>query len=117
VLQKSFVAHAQVSYSYWTPHVMQDTLDQSVVNQTQDRSELEVHFHTLKDVRQLGANSSSFPSAAEVPLPNENNTCHNGYCCTELLELRFAPWSSATTSRMRTSSLIITEQYGRPPAA
>ncbi len=69
MLQKSFVAHAQVSYSYWTPHVMQDTLDQSVVNQTQDRSELEVHFHTLKDVRQLGANSSSFPSAAEVPLP------------------------------------------------
>ncbi len=49
---------------------MQDILDQSVVDQTGDRSESEIHFHTLKDVRQLGANSSSFPSAAEVLLPH-----------------------------------------------
>lgn len=47
------------------PSALQDTLDQSVVDQMWDRSESEIHFHTLKDVRQLGANSSSFPSAAE----------------------------------------------------
>ena len=92
---------------------MQDILDQSVVDQTQDRPESEIHFHTLKGVRQLGANSSSFPSAAEVPLPSENDTCHNGSCCTELLELHIAPWCPAMTLHMQTSSLIITEQYGR----
>ncbi len=59
---------------------MQDILDQSVVDQTRDTSESEIHFHTLKDVRQLGANSSSFPSAAEVHLSSENDTCHNGTC-------------------------------------
>ena len=59
---------------------MQDILDQNVEDQTQDRSESEIHFHTLKGVRQLGANSSSFPSAAEVHLPSENAFCHNGTC-------------------------------------
>ena len=92
---------------------MQDTLDQSVVDQMRDRSESEIHFHTLKDVRQLGANSSSFPSAAEVVFPSVNDTCHNKLCCTELLELHIPPWCPATTSCMQKSYLIIIEQYGR----
>ncbi|DBA67902.1 hypothetical protein WJX79_005473 [Trebouxia sp. C0005] len=47
------------------PSALQDTLNQNAGNQTQDTSESEIHFHTLKDIRQLGANLSSFPSAAE----------------------------------------------------
>ena len=47
---------------------MQEILDQNMANDTRSGLESAIHFHDYKAVRRLGANSSSFPSAAEVSL-------------------------------------------------
>lgn len=53
--------------SQLTPQaVVQDVLDSNISNNTTGSSQSAIHFHTLKAVRQLGGNFTSFPTAAEV---------------------------------------------------
>lgn len=47
------------------PTSIQEVLDQNMANETRSGLESATHFHDYKAVRRLGANSSSFPSAAE----------------------------------------------------
>lgn len=60
-------------------YILQDVLRESVDNNT-DRGGAAVHLHSLKAVRQLGGNSSSFPSAAEVRNPDKITTCFASSC-------------------------------------
>ena len=58
-------------------YVVQDVLHQQSDSYT-GRGGAAVHLHDLKTVRQLGGNSSSFPSAAEVRNTNQLRTCFCG---------------------------------------
>lgn len=47
-------------------YVSQDVLCENLDRTTTGSGEAVVHLHDLKAIRQLGGNSTSFPSAAEV---------------------------------------------------
>ena len=49
---------------------VQDVLGSHISNGTSGNKQSSIHFHTLKSVRQLGGNSTSFPTAAEVCASN-----------------------------------------------